>query len=116
MHLVPAHAGAGHRSARAATALAGAWCRHVRDRSGRKDDPAAAQTAAHFLKNLGLLGGLILAAVDTPAVPAAAKRNARLAADARTSAGEEGGGGPARTAKKVSGARRTHYDRGVSGR
>ena len=38
-----------------------------------EDDPATrAQQRIHFLKNLGLLGGLILAAVDTEGAPSVA--------------------------------------------
>jgi putative oxidoreductase len=46
------------------------------------DDTTKAQQQIHFLKNLGLIGGLILAAVDTegrPSLTWRAKRTARLA-------------------------------------
>ena len=46
------------------------------------DDTTRAQQQIHFLKNLGLVGGLILAAVDTegrPSLTWRAKRTARLA-------------------------------------
>ncbi len=50
-----------------------------------QDEPAQrAQQQIHFLKNLGLLGGLILAAVDTEDAPSLgwrAKRAARRARD-----------------------------------
>ncbi len=45
------------------------------------DDATRAQQTAHFLKNAGLLGGLILAAVDTEGRPSLgwrARRGARL--------------------------------------
>jgi uncharacterized membrane protein YphA (DoxX/SURF4 family) len=48
-----------------------------------EDDPAAkAQQTIHFLKNVGLLGGLLLAVADTggrPSVPWVASRAARRA-------------------------------------
>jgi uncharacterized membrane protein YphA (DoxX/SURF4 family) len=50
-----------------------------------EDEATKAQQRIHFLKNLGLLGGLILAAVDTegrPSVGWRARRNAQQAARA----------------------------------
>jgi putative oxidoreductase len=47
-----------------------------------EDDAAKQQQLTHFLKNLGLLGGLVLAAIDTEGAPSLswrAKRRARLA-------------------------------------
>lgn len=50
-----------------------------------KDDPKErAQQQVHFFKNLGLLGGLLIAAADTHGKPSAAwraKQAARIAAD-----------------------------------
>jgi uncharacterized membrane protein YphA (DoxX/SURF4 family) len=51
------------------------------------DDDTRAQQRTHFLKNLGLLGGLILAAVDTEGRPSLgwrARRRARRVAKAAT--------------------------------
>jgi uncharacterized membrane protein YphA (DoxX/SURF4 family) len=59
------------------------------------DDAAKAQQLIHFLKNLGLLGGLILAAVDTEGAPSLswrARRNARRVAQAVTVGGTGAGG------------------------
>ena len=45
-----------------------------------KDDPAQrAQQRIHFLKNLGLLGGLLLATVDTEGAPSLRWRTTRAA-------------------------------------
>ena len=52
------------------------------------DDATRRQQQVHFLKNLGLLGGLILAAVDTEGAPSLgwrAKRRAREAGEALAS-------------------------------
>jgi putative oxidoreductase len=49
------------------------------------DDDVRAQQRIHFLKNLGLLGGLILAALDTEGAPSLGWR-ARRRANAMTSA------------------------------
>lgn len=43
------------------------------------DDDVRAQQRAHFLKNLGLLGGLILAALDTEGAPSLSWRTKRRA-------------------------------------
>lgn len=49
-----------------------------------EDDPKQkAQQQVHFMKNLGLLGGLILAAVDTEGQPGVAWRAKRAARDAQ---------------------------------
>jgi hypothetical protein len=78
------------------------------------DDVAKQQQLTHFLKNLGLLGGLILAAVDTEGAPSIswrAKRRARLAgrtfvAGARV--GESKAGSKATHARAVAGDKATH--------
>ena len=44
-----------------------------------EDDGRRAQQQIHFLKNLGLLGGLILAAVDTEGAPSLGWRTKRAA-------------------------------------
>ena len=46
----------------------------------------ARRSGSHFLKNLGLLGGLLLAAVDTEGKPGLAWRAQRAAKDARRAA------------------------------
>jgi uncharacterized membrane protein YphA (DoxX/SURF4 family) len=49
-----------------------------------QDDPAQrAQQQIHFLKNVGLLGGLVLAAVDTEGAPSLGWRAKRAARRAR---------------------------------
>lgn len=49
-----------------------------------QDDPAQrAQQRIHFLKNVGLLGGLVLAAVDTEGAPSLGWRAKRAARRAR---------------------------------
>lgn len=45
------------------------------------DDISRAQQRAHFLKNVGLLGGLVLAATDTEGAPSLGWRARRRAAD-----------------------------------
>ena len=60
-----------------------------------KDPEARAQQKVQFLKNLGLLGGLLLAAVDTEGKPGVAWRARRAAADVRREAK-----GLARTARR----------------
>jgi uncharacterized membrane protein YphA (DoxX/SURF4 family) len=51
------------------------------------EDPAArAQQKVHFLKNVGLLGGVLLASVDTAGKPGLAYRTQHVAADARRQA------------------------------
>jgi uncharacterized membrane protein YphA (DoxX/SURF4 family) len=51
------------------------------------EDPAArAQQRTHFLKNVGLLGGVLLASVDTAGKPGLAYRTRRAAAEARRQA------------------------------
>lgn len=53
------------------------------------DDPAKrAQQQIHFLKNLGLLGGLILAMLDTEGAPSLGWRAKRAAGRARTKVSE----------------------------
>jgi putative oxidoreductase len=50
-------------------------------------DPAArAQQKVHFLKNVGLLGGVLLAAVDTAGKPGLAYRTKQASSDARRQA------------------------------
>lgn len=51
------------------------------------DEAARAQQRIHFLKNLGLTGGLLLAAVDTEGNPGLSWRARRAARDAKRSAG-----------------------------
>ena len=51
-----------------------------------EDGPQRAQQQIHFLKNLGLLGGLILAAVDTEGAPSLGWRAKRIARRARQKA------------------------------
>ena len=78
------------------------------------DDAAKQQQLTHFLKNLGLLGGLILAAVDTEGAPSLswrAKRRAHLTgitlvAGART--GEGKAGRKATQARALAGDQATH--------
>jgi uncharacterized membrane protein YphA (DoxX/SURF4 family) len=51
------------------------------------EDPAArAQQKIHFLKNVGLLGGVLLASVDTAGKPGLAYRTQHVRADARRQA------------------------------
>ena len=51
-----------------------------------KDPAARAQQKAHFLKNVGLLGGVLLAAVDTAGKPGLAYRTRQAQSDARRQA------------------------------
>jgi uncharacterized membrane protein YphA (DoxX/SURF4 family) len=51
------------------------------------DDDARAQQRVHFLKNLGLLGGLILAATDTEGAPSLGWRARRRAGQVTTAFG-----------------------------
>ncbi len=72
------------------------------------DDPATRkQQQIHFLKNLGLLGGLILAAVDTEGAPSVgwrARRSARRAGDALSLGGNKASGrAGAKAAKAAAG-------------
>ncbi len=75
-----------------------------------QDEAAKAQQQAHFFKNLGLMGGLILAAVDTEGAPSLGWRARRRAAQAGTvialsgkaaRAGGEGGRKGKKAAKKA---------------
>jgi uncharacterized membrane protein YphA (DoxX/SURF4 family) len=51
------------------------------------EDPAArAQQRVHFLKNVGLLGGVLLASVDTAGKPGLAYRTKHLGSEARRQA------------------------------
>lgn len=51
------------------------------------EDPSArAQQKSHFLKNVGLLGGVLLAAVDTAGKPGLAYRTKQVRAEARRQA------------------------------
>lgn len=51
------------------------------------EDPAArSQQKVHFLKNIGLLGGVLLASVDTAGKPGLAYRASHVQADARRQA------------------------------
>ncbi|MHB1474909.1 MAG: DoxX family protein [Dermatophilaceae bacterium] len=51
------------------------------------EDPAArAQQKLHFLKNVGLLGGVLLASVDTAGKPGLAYRTQRVRSEARRQA------------------------------
>ncbi len=52
-----------------------------------KDPEKRRQTRLHFLKNVGLLGGVLLASVDTEGRPGLAWRSQRAAKDARRAAG-----------------------------
>jgi putative oxidoreductase len=52
------------------------------------DPQAKAQQQIHFFKNMGLLGGLILAAVDTEGAPSVAWRAKRAAGRAKRAVGE----------------------------
>jgi uncharacterized membrane protein YphA (DoxX/SURF4 family) len=78
------------------------------------DDAAQQQQLTHFLKNLGLLGGLILAAVDTEGAPSISwrgKRRARLAGSAVVAGarvGESKAGSKATHARAVAGDKATH--------
>jgi putative oxidoreductase len=51
-----------------------------------KDPAARAQQKSHFLKNVGLLGGVLLAAVDTAGKPGLAYRTRQAQSDARRQA------------------------------
>jgi putative oxidoreductase len=51
-----------------------------------KDPAARAQQKVHFLKNIGLLGGVLLASVDTAGKPGLAYRTQHARADARRQA------------------------------
>jgi uncharacterized membrane protein YphA (DoxX/SURF4 family) len=75
-----------------------------------KDEAARAQQQAHFYKNLGLMGGLVLAAVDTEGAPSLgwrAKRRAKQAGTAiavgskAASGGKEAGAKGGKAAKKA---------------
>ncbi|HWC12530.1 MAG TPA: DoxX family protein [Acidimicrobiales bacterium] len=48
-----------------------------------EDGPQRAQQQIHFLKNVGMLGGLVLAAVDTEGAPSLGWRARRAAAQVR---------------------------------
>jgi hypothetical protein len=53
------------------------------------DDPATRrQQRLHFFKNLGMLGGLLLAVVDTEGKPGLSWRARRAAKDAKRAAGQ----------------------------
>jgi putative oxidoreductase len=53
------------------------------------EDPAArAQQKVHFLKNVGLLGGVLLASVDTAGKPGLVYRTQRVRAEARRQAAQ----------------------------
>jgi putative oxidoreductase len=67
----------------------------------QEDDPAARkQQRIQFLKNVGLLGGLLLAAVDTEGRPSVAYRAERVSRRARRTAEKK-----ARRARKVTAAK-----------
>ncbi|HEY5248589.1 MAG TPA: DoxX family protein [Dermatophilaceae bacterium] len=51
-----------------------------------KDPAVKAQQRVHFLKNVGLLGGVLLASVDTAGKPGLAYRTKRVRSDARRQA------------------------------
>jgi len=51
-----------------------------------KEPAARSQQKAHFLKNIGILGGLLLAAVDTAGKPGLAYRTKHATSDARRQA------------------------------
>jgi putative oxidoreductase len=51
-----------------------------------KDPAARAQQRVHFLKNVGLLGGVLLASVDTAGKPGLAYRTRQAQSDARRQA------------------------------
>lgn len=51
-----------------------------------KDPEARAQEQAHFVKNVGLLGGVLLAAVDTAGKPGLAYRTEHVKSEARRQA------------------------------
>lgn len=55
------------------------------------DKPARAQQKLHFAKNLSVLGGLLLAGVDTEGKPGVAWRARRAARDARREVGHLAG-------------------------
>jgi putative oxidoreductase len=69
------------------------------------DEETRAQQRVHFLKNLGLLGGLILAATDTEGAPSLGWRARRRAGQVTTAIG---------AGRAVSGARAQHTSAAVS--
>lgn len=70
------------------------------------DDTARAQQRTHFLKNLGLIGGLILALVDTQGAPSLGWKARRSAKSARRAAKvAKRGAKAAAGAKAASGAK-----------
>ena len=69
------------------------------------DDETRAQQHVHFLKNLGLLGGLILAANDTDGAPSLGWRARRRASEVTTAIG---------AGKAATGARAHHTSATVS--
>src|ERR1700722_17712490 len=79
------------------TTIPTTWAAH---RFWEETDPEIrAQQKAHFFKNLGLLGGLLLAAVDTEGAPSLswrARRQAKRLNAAVHSVGSQGGGVPLR--------------------
>jgi len=81
-----------------------------------ESDPAAKATQRiHFLKNVSLLGGLLIAAVDTegkPSVGWRSRRAAKRASQAVTVALPFAASGASSTAETLSGAASTAADRG----
>jgi putative oxidoreductase len=69
------------------------------------DEETRAQQRVHFLKNLGLLGGLILAAVDTEGAPSLGWRARRRAGQVTTAIG---------AGRAASGSRAQHTSAAVS--
>ncbi len=86
-----------------------------------EDEAARTQQQIHFLKNLGLLGGLILAAFDTEGAPSVGWRARRRAASVASAVavGRAVGSSSARSkgSSVAEGASRaTHHARDVAGR
>jgi putative oxidoreductase len=70
-----------------------------------KDPDLRRQQRTHFLKNMGLLGGVLLAAVDTEARPGLAWRARRAARDAKREARHAKRGAQREAARAMTAAR-----------